>query len=1857
VIEQPVTWKCETVHDKPLRSARSEEEYLIHQAALDWSLADCIVIHSREDMQSEANWRDRLKPFDHQVQNLLTFCRRLPVTLLADDVGLGKTISAGLILSELMVRRRVSRTLVLCPKILCPQWVEELGAKFGIQGRVAIGSELDAELKFGLANRAAVLVTTYESAADRLATIPPAAFDMLILDEAHKLRNLHGGAKPPKMATRVRDALQGRLFKFVVMLTATPIQNRVWDLYSLIDCLAVAKGHKNPLGTPDEFKQVYLLPGSDGRQLRPAYAERFRRILRQYIARTRRGDARLLFPTREVSMRRVDLLPQEDELNRLVAGQIAGLNGLQQTSLAQALMSSPQALAAQLQNMASGSPALNGTAMRARQLADACPTPAKLRLLLLLCEELQSRRPDWRVVVFTHRKETQEVIGDAFARRNIPVGFIRGGQAPANQRAIEAFRVSPPRVPVLVSTDAGAEGINLQAGNVLVNYDLPWNPMILEQRIGRLQRLASEHQHVVVYNLVAARNAEEKVVARLMEKLQGVAQSIGDIESILESSKWKGSGDGFEAEMRSLVVKSLLGQDIEHATQLAQDSIERARQLIDEGRDEMNRKLGHLGELHKAGPETPRLERTPPSVSPHEFAIRARRAEGGSVREDSPGVYEVKIQGRLEEVMVFDEATAEVSRSKSVFMGKVRLYQPGKADFERLVQHWVDRCGHRVCDLRPLTETNAERLARSWCQAIPEVRLLGYQIMGKAPQFQGTSRLKVKAGNGVDGYEKFLSSNHFPEGHCEVRSTADPAYLLLQEIRFGEVHTAGTASVAKAAEADRDVAEFCRFYEARRTEELAAAGDDPRLRHKVNEDFTPTVTAEVVGFQGVRYDEVRLRIRFTVCGEGEDAADLLAVPASEQILEQPRRMACEQTRLGVPVDCLDRCQVTGKRVLKHLLATSEASGRRGLRERSVTCEVTAKLCLDDEVARSGMSGKVALKSAMEACQETGCLLLPSEAGTSAVSGKLVRHDLLLRSEKSPHRQGLEGEFGICEVTGRRLLSDELDRSVVSGRRVDRELLHGSASSGRRALDDEFVVCQESGVRFLPDETDVCVVTGKRVDARLLARSEASGTLALARCLEKCASTGKLALPGELETCEVTGSRVLSDELARCAVTGKRALRTLLATCQETWEVILPSEAARSDYSGKLVMSRLLSQSEKPPGRQGLASEFGVCEASGQRLLKDELDRSVVSGKQVAKGLLRPSARSGALALPEEMVLCEETGRSLLPVEVGRCLVSGKVVDSQLLSHSEISGVVALTRLLERCAVSGKSCLPEEMGTCEVTGMRVLPQDLDACSVTGKRVVRSRLVRCARTRQQVLDTEAARSAISGLLVRRDLLHASEKPPHRLGLAEELARCEASGRLLLTDELSRSAVSGKRVDKSLLRPSARSGTLALAEELVRCEESGAELLPAEVGRCQVTGTTVDSRLLSRSEVSETVALARLLHRCAVTNKRCLSGELQTCEVTGVRVVPQELGTCSVTRKRVIRSRLVLCARTNVPVLDIETARSAVSGIVVRKDLLHASQKPPHRLGLAEELVECQSSRRCILVDEAGLSVVSGKRVDRDLLVPSARTGTPALREEMVTCQESGTLLLPTEAGRCSLTGKRVDSRLLSSSQQSGRVALTRLMEKCAVTFKAVLPEELEACGLTGARVLPAELVTCAVTGKRGIRDRMLRSDVSGKFVVPDKAIRSVVSGRIGLPEEAVRCAWLERPILRAEAATCKLTLKKVAATMLNTDGELAILRDMLDGQSRQATRADDLIPRICPLDESLFAGLTHVWIVRSPRGGKMAVCGETRGWLGLKVRFVGLLLKTGEEFEAAGQAVRGYRVGGSWVLEEEWEVSNE
>ena len=395
---------------KILRRRKSPEEFGLYRAGLEWDLTDPIVIESAADFKSAPRWKDRLTPYHHQVTNLITFCRRLPVTLLADDVGLGKTISAGLVISELRSRNRVSKVLVVCPKILGPQWESELTTKFDIPSKFVTGRDLiEADFEeFG------AVITTYASARLYLEEIPEDRFQILILDEAHKLRNLYGVEKTQKVAACFRKALQARRFRFVLMLTATPIHNRLWDLYSLVDLLTVARGHQNPFGSEGMFARKFIADDRErARRLKPESIDEFRSIVYGYMSRVRRSDAKLLFPDRKVYRHQVDPTPHELKLIQTIAEPIQKLNRLCQISILQALASSPDALNAQLKNMAQNQTVPVALSQAVDSIVREMPLTAKLRGLGQLIDQLKKQDPErWRLVIFTTRRETQTTIQD-----------------------------------------------------------------------------------------------------------------------------------------------------------------------------------------------------------------------------------------------------------------------------------------------------------------------------------------------------------------------------------------------------------------------------------------------------------------------------------------------------------------------------------------------------------------------------------------------------------------------------------------------------------------------------------------------------------------------------------------------------------------------------------------------------------------------------------------------------------------------------------------------------------------------------------------------------------------------------------------------------------------------------------------------------------------------------------------------------------------------------------------------------------------------------------------------------------------------------------------------------------------------------------------------------------------------------------------------------------------------------------------------------------------------------------------------------------------------------------------------------
>lgn len=1374
-------------HLPALAPARTLEQFAVHMAAVEWSLDSPITIQGEKDIQSRRTWEERVQPYAHQIQNLITFCRRAPVALLADDVGLGKTISAGLILSELATRRKVSRTLIVAPRSLLPQWQEELAEKFKIPSKVGTGQGFS----FELSRRPSTIITTYQSIHPYMSEIAEADFDMVIFDEAHKLRNLHGTKSgAPKVASSVRKLLADRAFKYVLMLTATPIQNRLWDLYSLVDLLTVAKGHVNPLGSPESFRRIYV---SDARavQLQPGRREEFRRHISNYIVRTRRADAKLVFPERQVKTYKVEPSAMESALLRLVARifNSGSLNGLAQSSIGQALMSSPDALASQLETMA-GRLVPTEVAKEARKLVSDGGIPSKLSGLGWLIDELKRERPDWRLIVFTSRKETQRAIGRYLKTRDIPTGFIAGGEVFQNERSIKAFRTSPPGVHVLVSTDAGAEGLNLQVANVLVNFDLPWNPMVLEQRIGRIQRLASTHAEVKVLNFVLSGSVEEAVVARLAAKLQAISESIGDIEGILESMGDGEDDDSFEAMIRKLVVDSLRGINVEAAATAAAQSIQRAKEIFEEERAVVETTLGDLQDLHRTGPRVPEISPVVPSIDAQSFVLRALRADGAKIEAVSGGRHQVHLPGQNEFILSFDDVQSEDERG-AIFGGNApRPYVPGKRHFERLAQTWADKCRALVRDRNALSTRQVEAAVSNWLQLFDGFHLKSYTEVSKHSGFVGEVTWKASAKVEHDRLEKLVKVPISFGPLREVQPALESESISAELLALPELESDDHGVVMDAVAAHPDLSKFVDFYNKRLADELShAKGADSEAR--VRGQFTPTIAAEAIAATGIRYAITNGTAMILIDGCGPYAAEFEVRPGVRgELAARPLQewSACDLSGRVAPPTAFGNCVLTGKRVLLHLLAASAESGKLALPSQMIQCQVSGALVLPDELqlcavtglrarlgalAKSAVSGKSVLPYEIANCELTGTPVLPNELAVSDVSGRKYRIDQTVRSTVSG-RCGHLSEYVESELPKGLIARDEAEKSDVSGVWAAKDrLLNSELAPARKGLPSEIVESRMTGRRILTDEGG---------------KSEISGSWAERSELARCEITSVVALPSELNLSQISGRRYRADQSLVSALSGRQGhvSEFVQSVAPSGW--IARDEAAQSAVSGEWGARESLRQSSRPPHRLGLQHEVVRCEMSGQALLRDEVESSAVSGKLVDRLLLVPSAASGRLAISEELFVCEATGRRLLPDEVGRCALTGKMVDLRELEASAVSGIRALRAQMIRSPESERYFLPAECARCAVSGMQVGNSELQACAITGRLAITRLMQACPTTgRLFIADGESSKQL-------REIA----------GRDEFIVQCNWTGKRVLANLLQPCAITSLRVLPDVLNP---------------------------------------------------------------------------------------------------------------------------------------------------------------------------------------------------------------------------------------------------------------------------------------------------------------------------------------------------------------------------------------------------------------------------------------------------------------------
>ncbi|WP_038956628.1 SNF2-related protein [Bradyrhizobium japonicum] len=580
--------------------------YFAHKVTLEGVGEDALA-------QSLSTARVDMNP--HQVDAAL-FALSSPLTkgvLLADEVGLGKTIEAALVIAQKWAERR-RRILLIVPASLRKQWSQELSDKFSLPSTIIEAKVYNDARKRGVANpfdhEGAVVITSYEFVATKADDVARGRWDLVIFDEAHRLRNVYKQDGSVR-AKKIRDAT--RAF-FKVLLTATPLQNSLLELYGLVSVL-----DEHFFGSEAVFRSTYL-GGANGRnsllflrkRLEPICKRTLRRQVQQagLIRYTERcpltleyepsQDEMHLYKDVSAYLQRADTIAFGERPNALVTLIVRKILGSSTFAVSETLTKILDRLKAKqrpsLETLVDYDVAeevaeemgesANGEAQQEppidpaklgyeiaelesyRELALRIGENAKgltlVNALPRALDEIAGKGGQRKAVIFTESVRTQTYLeallsangyaddivllngqnNDAASKETYADWLSRhkgtdaiSGSRTADMKAavVEAFR---DRKSILIATESGAEGINLQFCSLIVNYDLPWNPQRVEQRIGRCHRYGQRIDVTVVNFLNLKNRADQRVYELLSQKFnlfQGVFGASDEVLGAIES--------------------------------------------------------------------------------------------------------------------------------------------------------------------------------------------------------------------------------------------------------------------------------------------------------------------------------------------------------------------------------------------------------------------------------------------------------------------------------------------------------------------------------------------------------------------------------------------------------------------------------------------------------------------------------------------------------------------------------------------------------------------------------------------------------------------------------------------------------------------------------------------------------------------------------------------------------------------------------------------------------------------------------------------------------------------------------------------------------------------------------------------------------------------------------------------------------------------------------------------------------------------------------------------------------------------------------------------------------------------------
>lgn len=502
---------------------------------------------------SRAEFEKRIETYPHQVNAALRVLTKMGGrAILADEVGLGKTIEAGIVLKELFARGLVDTVLILTPASLVAQWRQELADKFD---EPFVTHEDPDFGGFAKHDRLIASIDTAKLEGNAEAILAR-DWDLLIVDEAHYLKN---------KSTLRYQLIHDLEAKYFLALTATPIQNNLRELFNLIHLV-----RPGLLGSSRSFDNRYLAD-TEGRRLQNV--NELQEKLQEAIIRNRRKDTGLEWPERNVRTHAVPGDEKEYELHARIneyVTQAYDARGFQLSLilLQREVASSTGALVSTLKNMQRSGEAGGKEFDAVLEHAEKLRKNSKAEMLLRIIERLDGTR----AIVYTQFRKTQELLIARLKRMGLNAIPFHGQLTPGRKRkALQRFREEGG---ILVATDSGSEGLNLQFCHVIVNYDLPWNPMRVEQRIGRVHRLGQE-EDVLIVNLALKDTVEDYVLRVLYEKIRLFEVAIGEMDLILSELE---SGESLEKEILEVVARSKTGA-------AAKRQLGKLRQKIEKGVD------------------------------------------------------------------------------------------------------------------------------------------------------------------------------------------------------------------------------------------------------------------------------------------------------------------------------------------------------------------------------------------------------------------------------------------------------------------------------------------------------------------------------------------------------------------------------------------------------------------------------------------------------------------------------------------------------------------------------------------------------------------------------------------------------------------------------------------------------------------------------------------------------------------------------------------------------------------------------------------------------------------------------------------------------------------------------------------------------------------------------------------------------------------------------------------------------------------------------------------------------------------------------------------------------------------------